>query len=198
MALLNRVQGILLRPRDEWNAIVQEEPAPSALLTGYVLPLALFSAVCSVIGYGAVGYSVMGVHFGGWEWGIWTGVFGLLGSLIGVGIVTTIVNVLAPSFGAQSDWGRALQLVAYSWTPAWVGGIFSLYPALGWLGAVLGLYGLYVLFLGLPVMTKVSAEKHLGYFIVSLIVALVVYFIIGAVTSSLVWGIVGAPTVRFP
>lgn len=62
----------------------------------------------------------------------------------------------------------------------------------------MGLYGLYVLYLGLPVITKVPAEKHLGYFVVSLIVALVVYFIIGAVTSSLVWGIVGAPTVRFP
>ncbi|MCS7177224.1 MAG: hypothetical protein NZ960_06360 [Candidatus Kapabacteria bacterium] len=61
---------------------------------------------------------MMGVHFGGWEWGIWTGVFGLLESLIGVGIVATIVNVLAPSFRAQSDWGRALQLVAYSWTLA--------------------------------------------------------------------------------
>ncbi|MCS7177225.1 MAG: hypothetical protein NZ960_06365 [Candidatus Kapabacteria bacterium] len=55
MALLNRIQGILLRPRDEWNAIVQEEPMPSAPVAGYVLPLALFSAVCSVIGYGAEG-----------------------------------------------------------------------------------------------------------------------------------------------
>jgi hypothetical protein len=58
-------------------------------------------------------------------------------------------------------------------------------PTLGWL-AILGLYSLYLLFLGLPTLMKAPQEKAMVYTIVVIVCAIVVYAIVGAITSRLV------------
>jgi len=81
--------------------------------------------------------------------------------------------------------GRSVQLVAYAYTPFWVGGLLSILPVLSWVGSLFGLYGLYLLYIGMPKMKKTPADKLTGYFIVSLLVIIAVYFVIGLILGSL-------------
>jgi hypothetical protein len=73
-----------------------------------------------------------------------------------------LVNVLAPSFGGERSFPNATRLTAYSFTPAWLAGIFLLVPGLSFLG-VLGFYGAYIMWAGLPVLMKVSPKRALPY-----------------------------------
>jgi hypothetical protein len=82
----------------------------------------------------------------------------------------------------------SMKVVAYSYTASWVGGIFSIFPALGIIGMFAGIYSLYLLYIGLRNLKDVPQEKMVGYYIVSLIVGIVIFMIIGAITSSIAFG----------
>jgi hypothetical protein len=102
-----------------------------------------------------------------------------------------VIAYLAPRFGSQQDLGRAVQLVAYSYTPAWVAGILSIVPALGVLGLVGGLYGLYLMYLGLPDIMQTPQDKVMAYLVVSIVAVIVTYWIITLVLTSIVLGVFG-------
>jgi hypothetical protein len=79
-----------------------------------------------------------------------------------------------------------MKLAVYSYTAVWVAGILNIVPALGILALLAGLYGLYILYLGLPKLMRSPPEKAMGYFAVSVIVAIVINAIIGMVISAVV------------
>ena len=76
---------------------------------------------------------------------------------------------------------------AYSYTAAWVAGIFNLIPSIALLGLLAALYSCYLLFLGLPVLMKAPEDKAVGYTAVVIIVAIVLYFVIGAIVAQFAW-----------
>ena len=43
-------------------------------------------------------------------------------------VLALIVDALAPTFGGEKNFIQSLKLVAYSYTAAWVAGIFQLLP----------------------------------------------------------------------
>ncbi|MGH8639528.1 MAG: Yip1 family protein, partial [Burkholderiales bacterium] len=53
-------------------------------------------------------------------------------------------------------------LTAYAFTPAWLAGVFLAVPGLSFLG-VLGLYGFYLMWIGLPVLMQAPRERSLSY-----------------------------------
>src|SRR5262249_35318860 len=65
-------------------------------------------------------------------------------------------------FGAEKNFPNAVKLSAYSHTPLWLAGIFLLIPGLNFL-LILGLYGFYLLWVGLPMLMKVGNDKALPY-----------------------------------
>src|SRR5690606_37463448 len=92
---------------------------------------------------------------------------------------------LAPTFGGQKDRTQALKSVAYSYTAAWVAGIALIVPALGWLVAQAGaIYGIYLLYLGLPHTMKCPPDQAAGYTAVSIIAAIMLYFVVAASAAS--------------
>jgi hypothetical protein len=54
-------------------------------------------------------------------------------------------------YGARRDMAGAFKLAVYSFTPAWVAGIFLVVPGLHFL-VILGLYGWYVMSKGMPLL----------------------------------------------
>ena len=63
-------------------------------------------------------------------------------------------------------------MAAYSFTPLCVAGLLYLYSPLAVLVSIVGLYGAYLLYLGISPIMKPAAEKVTGYFVVALIAAL--------------------------
>ena len=187
MNLVDRAKNIMLTPKTEWPVIAAEAPNPTAIMTGYVLPLALIPAVATVIGTGLIG-GIMGTSL---TWGIGMGVVSFISTVLGVYLTALVMNFLAPNFGSQKDFGRAMQTVAYSYTPAWVAGILNIIPAIGWLGALLGLYGLYLMYLGLPHTMKTPQDKVILYLIVTIIVLVIVFAILGAILGGIMAAMLG-------
>lgn len=112
-------------------------------------------------------------------------------SLLGVFLLGLIINALAPNFGGTANKVQAMKLAVYSWTAAWLAGVFGLIPMLGIL-AILGLYSFYLLFVGLPILNKVPEDKKVGYFIVTVIAGVVMYFIISAIVGAISMSFVAA------
>src|SRR4030095_1374382 len=165
MNLIERVKNIIISPVKEWNVISTETPDTGKIITGYVLPLAGAAAIAAFIGYAFIGRYYTGVN-----WGLYHALNVLIGALLSVFVSSFVIDALAPSFGSEKNMGRSVQLVAYSYTPVWVGGLLAIVPVLGLIGSLAGLYGLYLLYVGMPIMKKTPADKHVGYFVVSLLV----------------------------
>ena len=184
MNLIDRAKNIIIAPNKEWDLIAIETPDTGKVITGYVLPLAGMAAIAAFIGYGFIGVSVFGNRVIGMNWGLYQALSILIGALVSVFVCAFVIDALAPSFGSEKNMGRSVQLVAYSYTPAWVGGLLAILPILSWIGGLFGLYGLYLLYIGMPKMKKTPPDKLIGYFIVSLLVIIVVYIVIGWIMTK--------------
>ncbi|MBY0564290.1 MAG: YIP1 family protein [Hyphomonadaceae bacterium] len=197
--LIERVQGILLKPQTEWERIDGEAADVSKIYMGYVLPLAALSAICAFIGLSIFGVSAFGVSYRvPIVAGAVTGILQVVMGLVGVYVLAMIANALAPTFGSQQNMGQAHKLAAYGATASFIAGVFAIFPPLAIL-SLLGLYSLVLLFLGLPRLMKTPEDKRVGYFATIIIVAIVVWLVIGVVVGSVrtaIGGAVGMPGVN--
>ena len=198
--LVARVQGILLRPKTEWEVIDRELATTRGLFAGYVCILAAIPAVCALIGGQIFGYGFLFVRYHPTLLNsITTAVISYVLALATTFVLAFIIDALAPSFDGRKVQIQAMKVAAYSGTAGWVAGVFSLVPALAFIGALCGLYGLYLLYTGLPRVMKSPPEKTLGYTIVTIVcvivLSIVVAAVMGAVAGPALWG-AGAATAR--
>ena len=192
MNLVERAQKILLQPQQEWYVIQQEPTQPAELYTGYIIPLAAIGPVASIIGYVIFGYGLVHIPI---FMIIVSSVILYILTLGGVYVSALIVDALAPNFASQKNINQALKLVAYASTPGWIAGILNLVPFLGVLAIIAALYGIYLYYLGVPVMMRTPPDKAVPYIVITAVVCFVVYFVIfgiaGAITASMVRGYLG-------
>jgi hypothetical protein len=78
----------------------------------------------------------------------------LVFAVLQVQLLARIVNILAPPFKAVPDPTQALKLAAYACTPLLLAGVVNLVPFLGVLWLVAALYGVYIAFIGLPILMR--------------------------------------------
>src|SRR6202171_1408800 len=186
-----RIKGILLSPSTEWPLIAAEPTTAGSIYMGYVLPLVAIGVLATLLGSTLIGVSVpfIGTVRTGIFAAVLTAVLQLVFAFVIVWLISWLVDVLAPTFGGQRDSLRALKVTAYSYTPAWVAGIFHLIPMLGILAFVAGLYGLYLLYLGLPVLMRCPQDKSVGYTIVTVLCAIVMAVVIGVLSACAIGGL---------
>ncbi|GHV23153.1 YIP1 family protein [Bacteroidia bacterium] len=185
MEIVSRIKSILVSPKKEWQTIEAENEPHTKVFTSYVVPLALIPAVAAFIGYGLIGYSVLGVHVHSVSWGIRQAIVQYVAMLGGTYLTAFVINALADNFGAKKDFDRAFSLVAYAYTPMFVAGVFYILPSLSVLASLAGLYGLYLLYIGLQPMMKAPADKQTSYFVVSLIVTVAVSAVLSIVLAAI-------------
>ncbi len=180
--LIDRVKNILITPKTEWPVIAAEPTGVAQLFKGYVIPLAAFSAVMNFIRMSLIG-------FGFWRLPVITGLtwalirFGF--ALLGVYLVGRIIDALAPTFAGQHDQRQAMKTAAYMFTPAAVGTVFVLLPGIGGLLQFLAaLYGIYILYLGLPVLMRSPQDKAAGYTATAVVCTIFVVLLLGVVISA--------------
>lgn len=179
--LVERVRLILTTPKTEWPVIASEPATVGGLYTGYILWLAAIPPLCTFLKTSMSGYSLLGL--GGIGAGAAVLTYAL--SLIGVFVLALIIDALAPTFGGQKDRIQALKTAAYAYTASWVGGLGLLLPGIGWLIALaLGIYSIYLLYLGLPHTMKSPPDKAVGYTVVVIVVGIVLSWIIGLISAG--------------
>jgi hypothetical protein len=193
--LLARIKNIVLSPSSEWQVIAPEATTAAQLYAGYVTPLAVWMALI-----GFLRMSVIGVNTalgGSFRTPIGSGltytVLMFVSALIGVFVVGLMINALAPTFSGTRDQRQALKVSAYSLTPAMLSSVLSLSPVLPTLLQLLaGLFGIYVLYLGLPVVMQAPKEKAFGYTASVVICTLLCGIVLGVVSAFAHIGGVGA------
>lgn len=189
MKILERARDIILNPRITWQTIKEEAVEVKLLFVNYAAPLALIPVVCSLIGMTIIGIrmpagSMIRAPFLSALFG---GLTGYILHLAGVLLGGWVVKILAPFFGSKNDLNSAVKVVVYSMTPVWLAGVFSLIPGLGIL-SLLGLYGIYLLVLGLPVIMETPSEKVALYTISILAVGLLISLILSGIIVGTIYG----------
>ncbi|MBU0672027.1 MAG: YIP1 family protein [Candidatus Margulisbacteria bacterium] len=189
MKIIERAREIIFNPRMAWQTIKEEQLDIKQLFINYAAPLALIPSVC-----GLVGMTIIGIHlldgnvirapfleafFGG------AAGYGL--NLTAIFIAGWVVKLLAPVFGAKADLDSAVKVVVFSMTPVWLAGLFSLIPGMGIL-SILGLYGIYLLYLGLKEVLATPQNKAVLYTISVLLAGVFISFILSLIVVSTIYG----------
>ena len=187
MNLVARAQAILLKPKEEWVKIKGESTPIAQLFMSYAAILAAIPAIAQFVGYSLIGISIpfVGTYRFGLGTSLLRAIIYYVLILVSAYVVGMVINALAPSFGSKPSVDHAMKLAVYSMTPAWIGGVFYIIPALGILAILASLYGLYVLYLGFssPVMDT-PKEKVVGYIVVCIVVVAVLMFVVGLVLGA--------------
>ena len=184
--LIERVKGIILSPKTEWEKIAAESADVKSLFTGYAMILAAIPAVCGLIGSTLIGVSlpIVGTIRTPIAAALVQLVLTYVLGLVVIYVVALIVDALAPTFDGQKNSIQALKLVVYSSTPVWLAGVFALVPLLSVLGILAALYGLYLLYIGLTPLMKNPQDKSIGYTALIIVCYIVLAIIVGVVVAA--------------
>lgn len=183
--LIGRVKNILIKPTAEWQSIDEEPASIAGIYLRHVLLLAAIPPIATLIGSLVFGVSVLGMTYRPSVASAFSSALVQYGlTLAGVFLLGLVINYLAPKFGGSADKVRAFKVAAYSATAVWVAGFFNILPAMSIL-TILGLYSLYLLYLGLPLLMKVPKGKALAYTGVVVMVMVIGGLLIGALTTAL-------------
>jgi len=183
--LLQRAKAILLQPRQEWPIIEGEAASIASIYKSYIIPLAAIGPVAGFIHAVLFGNSFFGItHRPSFLSALSTAVVSYIFTLIGVFLMALVIDFLAPRFGGTANRTNAFKLAAYSATAAWVAGAFQLVPGLGML-TVLGLYGLYLLYVGIPVMMKAPEDKAVIYTVAIVVIGAIAGMIFSVILAPL-------------
>lgn len=187
MNMIDRIKGILLQPKQEWQTISGETATVADLYKNYILPLAAIGPAASVIGMSVVGVRIpfAGAYRMSIAQAVSYAVVRYILTLVSVYILALIIDALAATFSGEKNISQALKVSAYSATAAWVAGIFAVIPQLSVLG-ILGLYSLYLLYVGLPILMKSPQEKSMGYTVAVVVAAIVIFIVVGVVSRSVI------------
>jgi hypothetical protein len=189
MNLIERIQSILLKPKETWPVIEQEGSEIKTIYQDYLVYLAAIPAIAGFIGMSLIGASAFGVSFRvPIVSGLVNMVVGYALSLVMVYVLALIANALAPTFKGEKNLPNAFKLIAYGATAGMVGGIFSLLPVLSILGVLAALYSIYLIYTGIPVLMKSPSEKSLGYTAVLILCGIVAGVVLGAASALFTQG----------
>ncbi|MBD3369723.1 hypothetical protein GF402_05085 [Candidatus Fermentibacteria bacterium] len=184
-SLIDKVKMVITKPRDFFERAVGEPVTLPELIRSYVVVLAAVPAVGHLIGLGVVGRSFMGHHVTlGMKYTIPYVILWYLLTVVMAGVVSFLSSKLAPNFGGKEDLASSAKAVIYSYTPAWVAGVFYIIPALGWIALVAGLYSLYLLYLSAGIVIGVPENKKVGFVVILVVASVVAWILVGAIAQA--------------
>lgn len=182
--ILSRAYGLLREPKSEWLQIKGEETTIPNIMLGYVAPLAAVPPIC-----GLIGAFVFGVNYGGVDLRppLDDALVGTLVSFVAsvamVFALGILVNVLADNFAGDRSDLAAQKVAAYSMTPAFLSGVFSLWPPLWWLSLFAIAASVFLLYRGLPILMKAPEDQALGYTATVAIAGMIAFVLIFSLSS---------------
>lgn len=189
MNIVDRVKNILISPSTEWEIIKAENLTVAEMFKKYAMILAAIPAIA-----GFIGFTLVGISFGLGTYnipagrGIFWAVLNYVLGLIGVYVLSLIVDALAPSFGSTKNIVASTKVIVFSYTAVWVAGIFSIIPQLNFIAIIAALYSLYLMYKGLPIIKDVPQDKAIPYLVVVIILTIVVYMVVGTIVSAIAFG----------
>ncbi len=195
--MLSHLFGLFFHPKQEWEAIRNENCTIGKCYCSYVF---LLAAIPPVSGY-------FGTTMFGWEIGareaiklssdsaLIIAIAYYLVMLVGVFSMGFMIHWMGKTYGAEQPLPRCISLAAYVATPMFLVGIFELFPII-WLNFLVGLpalaYTVYLLYTGVPIMMQIPEEK--GFLFSSAVLAVgLVALVCALAATAILWGSGFAP-----
>jgi|ERR1022692_3424071 hypothetical protein len=175
--------ALVKNPKAFMTARADTAPPVMTTITKYVAILAIIPFLFTLLGDAI--FQRAGHHI---VYAVIAGIVAYIFAVVSVVVVGFILWKLAPRFLSVSEQNKATKLVSYIYTPVFLIAVLNIIPALAIVNILALLYGLYILYIGLPIVLKTPQNKVVMYVIATLVVTFIVYFIlalIGAGLSSL-------------
>ena len=169
--VFERAKKIFLSPQAALTEVKSEEMNIADTMKNYVAIIAAIPAAALIIGsFGRADF------FNNLVFAILVYVM----SLGGVILLGKIVNALAEKFGAAKDEANAFKLAVYCTTPMFIYRILNINPKLSLFALLVGiLHGIYIIYVGLPILMDTSEEKNIPFIAASVGVTVALIFFIG-------------------
>jgi hypothetical protein len=188
MKMVNQAKNLLINPKGTMLKLKDEQVTMMDIII-YLAIIAVPTFLGMLLGYGFF-WSWGNGNFLGYAFAM--AIITYILSIVGIIIFGFIFNALAGNFKSKQNKMQALKLVSYAATPWLLLGIVNVYPPAGLIALLGGIYGLYILYLGIPIFMETPKEQEIPYFIIGLIVFIVVMAIVWWLSSfiwtRLVWG----------
>lgn len=184
--------AILLRPTQAWFAIGESATSVLRVLVTHTVPWALVPALCWYYGVTHVG----------WQFGEEPPLkisaesaqkicaLFYIAMLVGVTVLGYMVHWMAATYAAsRSTFARGVAIATYTATPYFVAGLLGLQPSLWFdiaVGVAVAWHCLYLLYLGVPIVMQIPAER--GFLFASAVVAIALVGVVAMMGSTaLLW-----------
>jgi Yip1 domain len=177
--ILSRAYGLFRAPNAEWAQIRDEQTNIPAVVLGYVAPLAAIPPICDLIGSLIFG-RILNLEFGD---AIIRAAVTFVASVVVVFLLGILINAAAENFDADRDDLAAQKVAAYAMTPAFLSGVFSLWPPIWWLSILAIGYSVFLIYRGLPALMKAPEDRALGYTATVAVSAMVAFMILFGLAS---------------
>lgn len=178
----------MAQPKDEWKSIRDERCTIGKCYCSHVLLLAALPAIAYFIGTSQVGW-VIGAKSVRLSTESALQIAGLtyLTMLVGVFAMGKAIHWMSQTYGATQNLPQSIALAAYTATPLFLTGIMLIYPIL-WLNLLIGLmalaYTIYLLYIGLPIMMKISQER--GFLFASAVMGVGLVMLVAVLAATVV------------
>ena len=182
------VWGLMAQPKDEWKSIRDERCTIGKCYCSHVLLLAALPAIAYFIGTSQVGW-VIGAKSVRLSTESALQIAGLtyLTMLVGIFAMGKTIHWMSQTYGATQNLPQSIALAAYTATPLFLTGIMLIYPIL-WLNLLIGLmalaYTIYLLYIGLPIMMKISQER--GFLFASAVMGVGLVMLVAVLAATVV------------
>jgi hypothetical protein len=188
MKIVHQAKNLIINPKGTMFKLKDEQFTMKDIII-YLAIVAAPTFLGMLIGYGFFWWGGAGQLLG---YAFAMAVITYILSIVGVIVFGFLLNALAGNFKSKQNKMQALKLVSYAATPWLLLGIVNIYPVIGLIALLGGIYGLYILYLGIPIFMETPKEQEMPYFIVSLIVFIVVmglvWWLSSFIWTRLVWG----------
>lgn len=155
-----------------------------SVLLGYVLPLSFLPGVGWAIGLtGSGGFPANAGPVGS----TFAGSVGLTVSIsvLCVVLLALVFYLLAPMYGAERHWDRAVSVAAYGTTPVLLSGVLLVVPMLMMASMIALLHGFLLYYLGLQAVIGCKQSAAAEYLALSSMLAAVASGVLGAAGGAL-------------
>ncbi len=172
------IKGGLLDSDATWKSYLSEDKSWKDTFIGLTGPMILVSVILSAI----VTWVFSSFSMFGSQGGIGFTLLRLIAAVVGIFIASIIFSYLAGFFKGKNNFNKGFAALSLAAIPAYIGGVFSGLPFIGWLiGLGLGVLSLVFLYKIIPSYLEVPKEKRVVHFIASLIATFIAALLINII-----------------
>jgi len=190
--LLAHIWGLFVHPAHEWQVIKDSNKTLGQVL-GYIMVLAAIPVLSGFIGTTQFGWQVGSAE----TVRLTTASAGIIALLYYLVIIVAVFSVgwmihwMGATYGADQPLTQCIVLAAFIPAPLFLVGIFQLVPIL-WLNLLVGLpalaYTVFLLYVGIPAVMEIPAER--GFLFASAVLAVGLVGLVGLLAVTVIlWGI---------